>query len=115
MTDWDLMAEQIHRAMQMVNQAQQASEKLANQPTEENLSVFQENMQRLQSELCSMQWALEHPGQYSMDEVIAELNRLLSGKTAAYRLSKPIRAEDEAAKSQSSRFILAGRRKVGYN
>jgi hypothetical protein len=99
MTDWDLMAEQIHRAMQMVNKAQQASEKLATKPNEENLSVFQDNMRRLQNELCSMQWALEHPGQYSMDEVIAELNRLLSGKTAAYRSSKPISTEDKAEKS----------------
>lgn len=99
MTDWDLMAEQIHRAMQMVNQAQEAGEKLANHADAESLTAFQENMQRLQSELCSMQWALEHPGQYSMDEVIAELNRLLSGKKAAYRLSKPINPEDKAAKT----------------
>lgn len=90
MTDWDLMAEQIHRAMQIVNKAQEAGEKLADHANAENLTAFQEKMHRLQSELCSMQWALDHPGQYSMDEVISELNRLLSGKPAAYRSSKPV-------------------------
>lgn len=90
MTDWDFMVEQIHRAMQFVDQAAQASQALKRQTTAENLNAFQNEVRILQEELVDMQWAMEHPGQYSMDEVISALNEMFSGKPTSYRTSTKI-------------------------
>lgn len=90
MTDWEDITNNIKRAMQAVNDAQEASETLMNETNMENLKTFQEQMAKLQEELCSTQWALDHAGQYSMDEVIDALNKMFSGRPAPYRSSQPV-------------------------
>jgi hypothetical protein len=90
MTDWDTIIEQIRRAMEMVDEAHQASENLQNNVTATNVDAFTRQVNRLRSELGSIQWALDHPGQVSMDEVVDALNRLFSGKSVGYRTSPPV-------------------------
>ncbi len=90
MTDWELLSEQIHRAMEQVDSAQRASVALKTEVNAQNLDAFTLELQRLLERLTSMQYALEHSGQYSMDEVINTLSELVSGKPVKYRRSKEI-------------------------
>lgn len=85
MTDWELITEQIHRAMKSVKTAQEASENLQSEVNAKNLDAFALELSRLNKQLSRMKWALEDP-EYSMDEVINYLSMLLSGKTS-YRKS----------------------------
>lgn len=88
MTDWELITEQIHRAMKSVKTAQEASENLQTEINAKNLDAFALELSRLNKQLSKMKWALEDP-EYSMDEVINYLSLLLSGKSA-YRRSGEI-------------------------
>lgn len=85
MTDWELITEQIHRAMKSVKTAHEASENLQSEVNAKNLDAFALELSRLNKQLSRMKWALEDP-EYSMDEVINYLSMLLSGKTS-YRKS----------------------------
>lgn len=99
MTDWELISEQIHRAMEQVDSAQQASEALKSDVNAENLDAFTLELNKLLERLTSMQFALEHSGQYSMDEVIGTLSELLSGKPVKYRRSQEITLSKDRTKS----------------
>lgn len=90
MTDWEAITEQIHRAMISVGAAQQASENLQAEVNAKNLDHFTEELARLEKNLAALSWALEHAGQYSMDETIAYLAELIGGEPARYRTSTPI-------------------------
>lgn len=90
MTDWEWLSEQIHRAMEQVDSAQRASVALKTEVNAQNLDAFTLELQKLLERLTSMQYALEHSGQYSMDEVINTLSELVSGKPVKYRRSKEI-------------------------
>jgi chromosome segregation ATPase len=98
MTDWEQLSEQIHRAMEQVDSAQQASEALKSEVTAENLDAFALELNRLLERLTSMQYALEHSDQYSMDEVIGTLSELLSGKPVQYRRSQEISLSNRKTK-----------------
>jgi hypothetical protein len=81
--------------MKSVESAQQASEELQNEVNKENLDAFAIELARLEKHLRAMKWALDNPGQYSMDEVISYLSEMVSGKPAAYRTSKEIVSADD--------------------
>ena len=92
MADWDLIVEQIQTAMQAVEQAHEASEKLRNHTTPETLDEFTLQMQELSEHLGALKKVLEHTSTYSMDELIDALSQMSSGKPAAYRRTKRITA-----------------------
>jgi len=85
MTDWDLIVEQIQNAMQAVDQAHEASEKLRNHTTVETFDEFQVQMQELCEHLSALKNVLDHTGAYTMDELVDMLSQMSSGKPAAYR------------------------------
>jgi hypothetical protein len=96
MTDWDLMAEQIHAAMQAVDQAYQAKEALEAERNSETLDAFALELEHLCTKLARVKWALEHPGQFSMDEVNDALSRLMDGEPVRYRTTKPLNITPKA-------------------
>lgn len=90
MTDWDRIIEGIQRAMMGVEHAYRAGETLKASPNAESLDAFTVELKRLQEKLEEITWVLEHPGQYSMDEVNDALNRILGGQPAGYRRSRSL-------------------------
>jgi hypothetical protein len=100
MTDWELVSEQIHRAMRSVEDAHKASETLQNELNEQNLDTFRLELKKLYAELSEVQWALEHSGLYSMDEINNFLSKLLSGKKADYRTSTEVESPSSKEENQ---------------
>ncbi len=90
MTDWDRIVENIHNAMQAVDQAHEASENLRNHTTPETLDEFKAQMEELCEHLGALKTAMEHATAYSMDELVDALTRMYSGKPAAYRRTQHI-------------------------
>lgn len=90
MTDWDLIAEQIRTAMQAVDQVYQAKEALEAEQNSVTLDAFAIELKSLYEKLARMKWALEHPGQFSMDEVNDALSRVMDGEPVRYRTTKPL-------------------------
>lgn len=90
MTDWDLMKEYIQNAMQAVDQAHAASEKLRNHTTPEHFDEFKEQMETLCTHLRALKQALEYESAYSMDDLIDLLSEIFSGRPAAYRRTQRI-------------------------
>jgi len=85
MTDWDLIVEYIKNAMQAVDKAHEASEKLRNEVTLDTFDEFRAHMQELCEHLSALKYALEHSSTYTMDELVDVLSMMYSGKRAAYR------------------------------
>jgi hypothetical protein len=89
MTDWERMKEQIAQAMQSA-EALENGETLQAQDYTEVLDATKAELIRLETQLKRLQWALDNPGQYSMDEVFRILSRLISGQPCAYRKSQTV-------------------------
>lgn len=90
MTDWDLMKEYLQNAMQAVDEAHAAGEKLRNHTTPEHFDAFKEQMDTLYSHLRALKQALEHESTYSMDELVDMLSEMFSGRPAAFRRTQRI-------------------------
>ena len=90
MTDWDLIVEHIHNAMQAVDQAHEASENLRNHTTPETFDEFKSQMEELCDNLKTLKNVMEHTTTYSMDELVDTLSKMYSGKPAAYRRTQRI-------------------------
>lgn len=93
MTDWERMKEQIDRAMKSA--AEQNAESIL--PAEVYADILDDTraeLIRLETKLKRLQWALDNPGQYSMDEIFEILSRLIGGRPAGYRKSQ--RLQDQA-------------------
>jgi len=90
MTDWDLIMEYIHNAMQAVDQAHEVGEKLRNHTTPEHFDEFKVYMDELYDHLRVLKQALEHESTYSMDELVDVLSKMYSGKPSAYRRTEKI-------------------------
>jgi hypothetical protein len=85
MTDWDLIAEYIHDAMQVVEQTHEAGEELKKSVSPENLDIFHAQMMELHEHLSKIKEALEHQDTYALDEISDRLSMLLQGHQADYR------------------------------
>ena len=85
MTDWNQIIENIQNAMQAVDQAHEASEKLRNHVSPGTFDEFNTHMQVLCEHLSALKNAMEHSSDYSMDELVDVLSQMYSGKPAAYR------------------------------
>ena len=90
MTDWDLIVERIHNAMQAVDQAHEASENLCNHTTPETFDDFKSQMEELCEHLKTLKNVMEHTSTYTMDELVDALSKMYSGKPAAYRRTQHI-------------------------
>lgn len=90
MTDWDLMVENIQKAMQAIDQVHEASEDLRNHVAPDTLDEFKAHMQELCEHLSTLKNALEHSCSYMMDELVDVQSKIYTGKPAAYRRSQEI-------------------------
>lgn len=85
MTDWDLMIEYIHNAMQAVDKAHEASNDLRANTSPETFDQFRAQMQELTEHLTSLQTVLEHQEAFALEEMADRLSMLFSGHRPEYR------------------------------
>ena len=90
MTDWDLIIENMQKAMQAMDHTHEAGENLRNHTTPETFDEFRDHMEELCSHLSALKNILEHGGTYTMDEMMDALSEMFSGKPAAYRKTQHI-------------------------
>lgn len=88
-TDWDLIVEDIHNAMQAIDQANSAA-RIRNHGSVDSFDGFNAQMQELSEHLSALKYALEHASTYTMDELIDVLSQTYSGRPAAYRRTQRI-------------------------
>jgi hypothetical protein len=93
MTDWDLILEYIHNAMQAVDEAHQASNELKDNANHETFNGFREKMAELEEHLRNLKIVLDNEEAYAMDELMEALSKVYSGHGADYRRTP--RMEDE--------------------
>ena len=86
MTDWEIMAEHIHAAMQAVDEAHAATESLRAKTDRETIEKFQVQMKELHSRLEQMQKILAHEDEYALDELADALGAALGHKDEYHRI-----------------------------
>jgi hypothetical protein len=85
MTDWDLITEYIHNALQAVDKAHEAANGLRENTSRETLDQFRAQMAELTEHLSKLQNVLQHSDTYALEELADRLSSLLGGKRAEYR------------------------------
>ena len=85
MTDWDEIVEYIHLAMQDVDEAHAAAERLKRDTTHDNLDAFVEKMRQLQERQAKILMVLENEEAYAVDELVDALSMAFTGHRADYR------------------------------
>ncbi len=90
MTDWDQMIENIHNAMQAVEDAHKTTQELRANPNGEALAAFQAQMKAVIERLTRLQNALEHESEYEIDELADRLAETMSGKPVPYRKTQKV-------------------------
>ena len=96
MTDWDLIIEYIHNAMQAVDKAHEFTNNLREKATPETFGEFRSHMSELTEHLTKLQKVLDHQETFALEELAEHLSTLLGGKYAEYR-SIPRMEESTAA------------------
>ena len=86
MTDWDTMVEDIHAAMQAVDDAHAATESLRAKADREAIEKFQVQMKELYNRLDQIRRILAHEDQYALDELAAALGASLGNKEMYHRI-----------------------------
>lgn len=87
MTDWDLITEYIHNAMEAVDQAHEATEELRKQATPETFDAFRIQMEELTDHLSKLQTVLKNEEAYAVDELADWLSQVFTGKRTEYRIT----------------------------
>ena len=85
MTDWDLITEYIHNAMQVVDKAHEVTNDLRESTTPEAIDEFRSHMIELAEHLTKLQKVLDHQETYALEEMADRLSTLLGGRRAEYR------------------------------
>lgn len=85
MTDWDLINEYIQRAMQALDNAQNAKDELHKKATTEAFDKFRVEMQDLTEHLTDLQTVLDHQDTYALNELADWLSTTFGGEHAKYR------------------------------
>ncbi len=85
MTDWDEIVEFIHHAMQAVDEAHDAAEKLKRDTNQANFEAFRRKMAELQERQRKLQMVLDNEEAYAVDELVDALSLTLMGHRADYR------------------------------
>ena len=91
MTDWDEILEYVHNAMQAVDEAHGASEKLKQDPNRAAFEAFCEKMAQLQERQRKLQMVLNNEEAYAVDELVDALSQMFSGHRAEYRRTPRMR------------------------
>ncbi len=85
MTDIREMADAIKNAMQAVDEAHEAGNKLREQATPETINHFEAEMEILSEHLQALKRVLDHEEGYFVEELSDLLSQFFSGKPAPYR------------------------------
>ena len=85
MSEWDEIIEYIHNAMQAVDDAHSAAEKLRQDTNHVTFDAFRKKMLELQERQRKLQRVLENEEAYAIDELVDALSRTLTGHGADYR------------------------------
>ncbi len=85
MTDWDEIVEYIHNAMQAVEEAHSAAEKLRQDANHATLDAFRRKMAELQERQRKLQMVLDNEEAYAIDELVDALSNAFMGHPAEYR------------------------------
>jgi len=85
MTDWDLMTEYIHNAMQVVDKAHAATRQLRENATPETFDNFRAQVQELTENLTRLQTVLNNQEAFALDEMADWLSKAFTGKQSNYR------------------------------
>ncbi len=93
MTDWDEIVEYIHKAMQTVDEAHDAAERLKQDINHANLDAFRQKMAELQERQQKLQMVLDNEEAYAVDELVDALSLALMGHRAEYRRTPRMRDE----------------------
>ncbi len=91
MTDWDEIIEYIHNAMQAVDEAHHAAERLKQDTNEANFEAFRRKMAELQERQRKLQMVLDNEEAYAVDELVDALSLALMGHRADYRRTPRMR------------------------
>jgi hypothetical protein len=85
MTDWDLITEYIHNAMQAVDKAHEVSNDLRENATPEVFDEFRSHMNELTEHLTKLQKVLDNQGAFAFEEMADWLNTAFEGRHPGYR------------------------------
>ncbi len=85
MTDWDEIVEYIHHAIQAVDEAKDAAQRLKEETTHENFDAFVEKMRQLRERQAKILMVLDNEEAYVVDELVDALSRTFTGHNADYR------------------------------
>ncbi|HSL30710.1 MAG TPA: hypothetical protein VK900_16030 [Anaerolineales bacterium] len=85
MTDWDLMTEYIHNAMQVVDRAHSASRQLREKATPETFENFRAQLDALSKNLTDLQTVLNNQEAFALDELADWLSKAFTGQPSPYR------------------------------
>ncbi len=98
MTDWDLMTEYIHNAMQMMDQAYAATRQLREHATPESFDDFRSQMEVLVENLTRLQTVLNNQEAFALDELSDWLSNAFTGKPSEYRRTPRMRLDTPSAR-----------------
>ena len=85
MTDWDLMVDNIQRAMDALDKAHKAKNELRENVTPETLDEFRVQMDDLVQHLTNLQAVLDNQEAFALDEAADWLSRAFTGNPSDYR------------------------------
>lgn len=85
MTDWDLMVEYIHNAMQAVDKAHEVTNNLRENTTPKAFDELRSHMDELIEHLSKLQTVLSHEGTFAFEELADRMSMLLEGHRPEYR------------------------------
>ncbi len=85
MTDWDEMVEYIHHAMQAVDEANDAAQRLKEDTTHVNFDAFVEKMRQLRERQAKILLFLDDEEAYAVDDLVDALSLAFTGHRAEYR------------------------------
>ncbi len=94
MTDWNMITENIRLAMQALDEAQHAKDKLLATPTSDQFDAFRAQMQELTVRLSELQTILNDEKAYAVDELNDWLSQVLAGHHAEYRRTSHMGGEE---------------------
>ena len=93
MSDLTTMAEYIHDAMQAVDEAHHASNKLKVNANHETFDAFRAKMLELREHLRKLKMVLDDEEAYAMDELMDALSKVYTEHRAEYRRTPRMKEE----------------------
>lgn len=85
MTDWDLITEYMHNAMQVVDKAHEASDELRQNVTPAAFDEFRAQMGELTEHLTKLQTVLDNQEAFALDQLADWLSGAFTGSPSEYR------------------------------